>query len=133
MRDWRLRSELRDQPVGIERRIAERRGPERIEVRGEMPVHPVRLDKRHRRGDAAEQLLVDCGRLGDRGSGAVSVRRDELVQALRGRKMCGQIGVRLEVGPPLRRNRLRRIQVVDEELLDIAEIEVFEGCGIHVN
>ena len=42
--------------------IAERLGAERVEPRGEVPVHPVRLDERHRRGDAAEQRLVDLAR-----------------------------------------------------------------------
>ena len=59
-----LRRQLRDQPVGIERGIAGRRGAERIEVRGEVAVHPVRLDERHRGGDSAEELLVDRGGLG---------------------------------------------------------------------
>ncbi len=54
-RERRLEAEL------VERGIARRLGPEGIEPRREMTVHPDRLDERHRRGDAAQQLLVERG------------------------------------------------------------------------
>ena len=56
-----LRRQRRDQPRLVERRIAERLRAERVEPSGEVAVHPVRLDERHRGGDAAEQGLVDRG------------------------------------------------------------------------
>ena len=92
-----LRRQLRDQPVGVERGIPGRRGAERIEVRGEMAVHPVRLDERHCGGDASEQLLVDRSGLGGRSRwsrGAVPVGRNELMEPLRGRQVSGQVGIR---------------------------------------
>jgi len=60
-----LRRQLRDQALGLESRVAGRLGTERVEPRREMAVHPDRLDESHRRGDAAEELLV---LLRDRGS-----------------------------------------------------------------
>jgi hypothetical protein len=57
-----LRRELRVHALGLERRIAGRLGPERVEPRCEMSVGPVRLDERHRRRDSLEQLVVDLGR-----------------------------------------------------------------------
>ena len=56
-----LRRELRLHALGLERGIAGRLGAERVEPGREMAVRPVRLDERHRRGDAAEQLVVDLG------------------------------------------------------------------------
>ncbi len=97
-------------------------------MRGEVAVHPVRLDERHRGGDSAEELFVDRGGLGgDRCGGAVSVGGNELMETLRGRQVRGQVRIGLEVRAPLGLYGFRRIQVLDEELLDIAEIEVFEG------
>ena len=48
-----------DEPRLVECRVAHRLGAERIEPRGKMAVHPVGLDERHRRRDAAEERLVD--------------------------------------------------------------------------
>ena len=66
-----LRRERRDQPRLVEGGVAERLRPERVEPRREVPVHPVRLDERHRGGDAAEERLVDLARDGGRGRRAL--------------------------------------------------------------
>ncbi len=47
-----------DQTLGLESRIAGRLRAEWVEVSREVPVHPKRLDERHRRSDRAEELLV---------------------------------------------------------------------------
>ena len=65
-----LRRQRRDQPCLVEGGIAERLGAERVEPRGEVAVHPVRLDERHRGGDGAEQRLVDRRARGVARSGA---------------------------------------------------------------
>ena len=57
--------ERRDEARLVERRVADRLRTERIELRRQMPVHPVGLDECHRRSNAAEQRLVDLAR--DRG------------------------------------------------------------------
>ena len=61
-RDTRLQlgREGRDEPLRLQSGVAGRLRAERIEVRGEMAVHPVRLDERHRGGDAAEEQIVGC-------------------------------------------------------------------------
>ena len=64
-----LGRERRDQPRLVQRRVAERLGAERVEAGGEMAVHAMGLDERHRRGDGAEQRLVDLGRGGRLGCG----------------------------------------------------------------
>ena len=63
-----LGRQLRDQSLGLEGGFARGLGAERVEARCEVAVHAVGLDQCHRRGDAAEQLLVGAG-LGGRGSG----------------------------------------------------------------
>ena len=50
----------RAQALGLERRIAGRLGPERIDARSEMPVHPDRLDERH--GGRHRAQVVQVGR-----------------------------------------------------------------------
>ena len=59
-----LGRQLRHQALGVESRIADRLRAERVEVRSEVPVHPVRLDQRHRRGHPTEEQIV--GRRGGR-------------------------------------------------------------------
>ena len=59
-----LGRQRRDQPRLVQRRVAERLGAERIEAGGEVAVHAMGLDERHRRGDGADQRLVDLGRAG---------------------------------------------------------------------
>ena len=51
-----LGRQLRLEAQRLERRVADRLRSERVEPRGEMAVRAVRLDERHRRRDAAEQL-----------------------------------------------------------------------------
>ena len=142
-RDTRLElgSEPGNQPLGLERRVAHRLGAERIEMGGEVAVHAVRLDERHRRGDAAEEQVVGgtCGRRfgrrrrrygrGARG-GAVAVlgrRRGELralEQAGEARKVGeGVGGVRLEQGAPLGRDRVRILEVLLEDRAGVARIQ----------
>ena len=55
-------SQLRLEAQRLERRIADGLRPERVEPRREVPVRPVRLHERHRRGDGTEQVLVRGGR-----------------------------------------------------------------------
>jgi hypothetical protein len=47
--------ERRLEPLGIEGRIAAGLAPERIEAGGQMTVHAVCLDERHRRRDGSEE------------------------------------------------------------------------------
>ena len=56
---WDLLHHLRGQPDrrGLERGVADRLGAQRIEVGGEMAVHPVRLHERGRRLHVREHLL----------------------------------------------------------------------------
>ncbi len=65
-----LGRQLRLEPQRLERRVADGLGAERVEPRGEMPVRAVRLDERHRGGDAAEQLQV--GRRRTTGAGGAA-------------------------------------------------------------
>ena len=67
-----LRRQRRDQPGLVEGGVAEGLRSERVEPCRKVPVHPVRLDERHRGGDTAEERLVDLA--GDRclcGGGAL--------------------------------------------------------------
>ena len=67
-----LRRQLRLEPQRLERRVADRLGAERVEPGSEVPVRAVRLDERHRSGDAAEELQVDGLRgRGRRGRGSL--------------------------------------------------------------
>ena len=74
-RDPRLQlgRQLRLEPKRVECRVADRLRAERVEARGEVAVHPVGLDERHRGRDAAEQLGVD--RRHRRGLGDRRLRR----------------------------------------------------------
>ena len=47
-----------DEPLWLERRVADRLGAEGVEVRCEVPVHPVGLDEGHRSRDRAKERLV---------------------------------------------------------------------------
>ena len=58
-----LRRQRRHEARLVERGVADRLGAERIEPSGEMPVHPIGLDERHRCGHAAEEGVVDGRRL----------------------------------------------------------------------
>ena len=92
-----LRSELRDEQVRLERRVADGLGAQRVEVRGQMTVSPVGLDQRHRGGDAlrAESRPARSGRLapgqapprlGCAGAGAAATRRRLRFGRLSGRR-----------------------------------------------
>ena len=53
-----LRGERRHEPRLVERGVAHRLRAERVEPRGQVAVHPVRLDEGHRRRDGAEEPRV---------------------------------------------------------------------------
>ena len=52
-----LGSEPGLEALGLERRISGRLAAERVEARGEVAVHAMRLDERHRGRDRTEELL----------------------------------------------------------------------------
>ena len=81
-----LGRQLRDQPLGLQRRVAGRLRSERVEPCGEVAVHAERLDERHRGRDAADELVVDRGGRGSRRCG--SGRRDGGGRGLRDRGMA---------------------------------------------
>ena len=54
--------------LGLERGISGRLAAERVEARGEVAVHAMRLDERHRGRDRAEELLRGRVRLGAAGA-----------------------------------------------------------------
>ena len=96
-----LRRQLRDQALGLESRIAGRLRTERVEASREMPVHPERLDERHRRGDPSEELLVlrrDRGSRNRRGLRRRSGRRGVPVPVPVG---GGELEQACEAGLPL--------------------------------
>ena len=116
-RDARLElgRQLRLEVKRVERRITRRLRAERVETRREMAVHPVRLDERHRGGDAAEELEIALGcfmRRRGRGavpvaSGSVGVARGALEQAGEAGKARHEVAVAaLEESAPLRRDGL---------------------------
>ena len=118
----------------IERRIADRLRSERIEPCGEMAVHPVRLDERHRGCDRSEEL-GGGGRLcrglgrGGCGSAVATVRRSrvELAYPLNDGARLGQgVGRLLEELAPGRIDGFRGREILLEQLLDEAGIQVFE-------
>ncbi len=137
------------QPGLVERRVAQRLGAEWIEPGGEVSVHPVGLDERHRGGDPREQLLVGGAvgrrsrrRLGggrrrcacrgrrrrgrgrrDGGSGlghGALVRRHRDVPRGCGR---GAVPVPLEDPAPLVRHARRAVEVVLVELGDVRGVQ----------
>ncbi len=67
--------ELRREPgleaLGLERGISRRLASERIEARGKVAVHAMRLDERHRGRDCSEELLRGRSCLG-RGRSSVA-------------------------------------------------------------
>ena len=118
------------EPLGLERGVADRLGAERVEVRGEVAVHAVRLDERHRGGDAAEEHLVGTAlgaapagrRPARRGAaGAATCRaplpsRQRLEQPREAGERRDELAVAaLEQRAPLRRNGLRVLEVLLEE------------------
>src|SRR6184192_1461731 len=100
---------------------------------GEMAVHPVRLDQRHRRGDPAEQLVrnlrwrrLDRSRSRRRGLAVplqlegfeqaheTWIRRDDVTRTA------------FEQTAPLRRDRCRILEVVLEQISRIARVEAVD-------
>ena len=75
-----LGGQRRVEVLGLEPGISDRLRPEGIEARGEMPVHAVGLDERHRGSDAPEQLERRLRVGGRRGGG----RRRPVPVPLRG-------------------------------------------------
>ena len=149
-----LGCERRDQPCLVERGIAERLRAERIEARGEMAVHPMGLDERHRRGDTAEERLVDLGRqcvrrlgsrlgrwLGGRRRGGRVPRPPARmpVAALERLEQAQQAGMRgneravaaLEELPPLLGDRVGVLEVVLEHEPGVAGVQAvdFRACS----
>ena len=123
-----LRRQRRMEPRLVERGVAHRLRPERIEPRGQMPVHAVRLDERHRRGDAAEELGVDLGRRGRRRCGRRSLRRRGCDRRGDGRRGLGGVAVSLVAAvpvedlAPLVRHARGRVEVVREELRHVGGV-----------
>ena len=99
-----------------------------------MPVHPVRLDESHRGRDAAEELVRDRFGRGQRdrrrGRGcraAVAVRLERLEQAHEARVRGDDLaGAALEQVPPFRRDRVRVLEVVLEQVACIAGVEAVD-------
>ena len=140
-----LRRQRRDEAGLVERGIAERLGAERIEPSGEVAVHAVRLDERHRCRDAAEQRLVEprgrarravaadgaavsqrggC-RDGRRGGcprlAVATVAARELEESLQAGMAGDQLGgAALEEPAPLLRHGLRILEVVLEQKPGVA-------------
>jgi len=106
----------RDQPGLVERRVAHRLGAERIEARGKMAVHPVRLDERHRGSDPAEEagvLGLGASRRHGRRRSRSTVPRTAVVRRLHGR------GPGLEDPSPFGRDAGGSVEVVLEKLRDV--------------
>ena len=143
--------QLRDQPLRLERRVAGRLGAERVEVRCEVPVRAVRLHERHRRGDAADQLVVGsggCRRRCRRGRGrGLSLRRRRrdrrpavaaavLPEALEqpGEPRLGReqlFRCALEEGAPFGRDGTRVVEVLLEQERRIARVQSIDLGPTH--
>ncbi len=127
------------EPVRVERWIAGRLRPERVEARGEMAVRAMRLHQGHPRGDAAEQHSIGrrfALRRRGRGSGsAVSAGHAvgvQLAQPLDEREVLEQrLGVLLEERPPPGVDRLGGREVLGEELLDEAGVQIVNLLAFH--
>jgi hypothetical protein len=128
-----LGRQLRRQSFRLERRVAGRLAPERIQTGREVAVHTVRLDERHGGRNATEKLAIGGGgsrrdgRLGrDRGAVA-AVCLGELPEPLDKRLVMQNLLRRgLEQRSPGRIDRLGSDQVLGEELLNEARIQIFE-------
>ena len=139
-----LRRQLRDQALGLERRVAGRLRPERVEVRGEVAVHAERLDERHRRGDAAEQLLVGRsrragaggGRARPRGAGvpcpSPSATARSSSRARPGWRCSERLGLALEQVAPLLRHGAGVVEVLLEEQRGVARVQPVDVGTSHV-
>ena len=129
-----LGCERRMEVLGHEPGIADGIGAKRVESRGEVTVHPMRLDQSHRRGDAAQQILRNRVGLDNDGSRTVSARRVgvELTNTAYGRVVIDDTVRRLfEDFPPCGIDRVGRFQVLVEEISNIAEIQAVDMAFWH--
>ena len=116
-----LRREPRDEPLGLECGIAGRLGAERVEMRGEVAVHAVRLHESHGGRDSAEELVGDRLR-GRRGGCGLRRRRrmpvaDRLEQAGETRMRRYDVALAaLEQPAPLSWDRVRILEVLLEQV-----------------
>ena len=116
-----LRREPRLEALGLERGISGRLAAERVEARGKVAVHAMRLDERHRGGDRTEELRGARPPRPRRSSvAAVRGSRVELADSLDDRARLELLGGVLEERAPRRVDRLGRSQVLLEQLLDEA-------------
>src|SRR5581483_4534241 len=114
---------------------------ERVEVGGEVSVHPVRLDERHRRRDAAEEELVRnrarrsgrgrrSGRReirGGRGAAVLAVPAHALEQTREARQLLDELRVAaLEERTPLARYRLGVLEVLLEDRRRVAGVQAID-------
>ena len=147
-----LRRQGRDQARLVERRIAERLRAERVEASREVPVHPMGLDERHRRGDGAEQRLVDlgCRRRLRRGHGrrrgrerdlghlswmavGAVVPLERLQQPQQSRMRRDELAVAaLEQLAPLGRHRIGVLEVVLEQQSSVAGVQPVDVVAAHL-
>jgi hypothetical protein len=145
-----LGRELRDEQLRLERRVAHRLRPERIEVGGEMPVGAVCLDQRRRCGHGAEQRMVDglgrrcrsrlggrsyrllCRRGGSQWGRTFAVGPQRLQQARKAGQRLQQLGVAaLEHRAPLGRNGLGVLEVLLEEATGVADVHPIDVVHAH--
>ena len=133
-----LGSQLRLEPVGVEGRISRRLGSERVDVRGEMAVRPVRLHEGHGGCHGTQKLVVHRrvgARLldGGRRLGAVAVPvLGQPAKALGVRQALeDELGIGFEEGSPLRVDGVGRGEVIGQQLLDEAAVEVVYLVAVH--
>ena len=135
-----LRRQLRDQPLGLEGGIAGRLRAERVEMRGEVTVHPDRLDERHRRGDPAEELLVGrrcrrrrcSGRRRRRGVSVPVGGRAFEEPRQTGLPLQQYLGLALEQVAPLLRHGAGVVEVLLEEQRGVARVQPVDVGMSHV-
>src|SRR4051812_3645753 len=140
-----LRRQLGDQTLGLESRIAGRLRTEWVEVSREVPVHPKRLDERHRGSDRAEELLVLLrdrrSRNSRRGLWRRSGRRGvpvpsgggELEQACEaGLPLQEQLRLALEEVAPFLRHGAGVVEVLLEEQRGVPRVQPVNVGTFHV-
>jgi hypothetical protein len=118
--------EPRLQALGLESGIADGLAAERIEAGGEVAVHAMGLDERHRGGHGAEQdgRRLGCGRCPVASLDSTGIKlADTLDKRVRLEEILGRL---LEERSPRRVDCLRGGQVLREELLNEPGVEVLE-------
>jgi hypothetical protein len=123
--------EARLQALGLERGIADGLAAKWVEPSGEVAVHAMCLDERHRRGDSPEQegRRLRCDR---RSVASVGNTWIELANALDERVCLDEILGRLvEERTPRRVDGLGGGQVLREEFLNEPGVEVLEPLDRH--